>query len=517
MFEAAELGRTLSAQDYREEVPLLREQLLQLQDELRDANFSVIILFHGVDGAGKGETVNLLNAWMDPRGIVTRAFGDPSDEARERPEFWRFWRELPPKGRIALFLSSWYSRPILDHVYGLTETATFERCLNRIVTFERMLVEDGALLIKCWMHLGKKAQKGRLKSLEKDPRTRWRITQTDWKHFNLYDRFIDASEHVLHRTATGETPWTIIEGYDPNYREITVGRMVRDAIRRHLEQSKYHNRSAPPTLTQSFTAIRGGNDASRTVLSHLDMTLAVDKKEDYKGRLEELQGKLNLLFRRAKQQRHSLVVVFEGWDAAGKGGTIRRVTAALDARDYQVIPIAAPTDEEQAHHYLWRFWRHLPQAGRVTIFDRSWYGRVLVERIEGFAPEPTWMRAYSEITDFEEQLHEHNILVVKFWLHVTQEEQLRRFEERKITPYKHYKLTEEDWRNREKWDLYDFAVNDMVERTSTRFAPWTLVEANDKRYARIKVLKTLCDRLAIVVDKLEEPSQNKESSKKQKT
>jgi len=499
MFEAAELGRTFSVQDYREEVPLLREQLLQLQDELRDANFSVIILFHGVDGAGKGETVNLLNAWMDPRGIVTRAFGNPSDEEQERPEFWRFWRELPPKGRIALFLSSWYSRPILDRVYNLAETATFDRRLNRILAFERMLVEDGTLLIKCWMHLGKKAQKGRLKSLEKDPLTRWRITQTDWKHFNLYDRFIDASEHALHKTATGETPWTIIEGYDSNYREITVGRTVRDAIRRHLEQSKQRDWQAQSTPTQGFISIRAGNNASRTVLSHLDMSLTTDNREDYKEHLEQLQGKLNLLFRRAKQQRYSLVVVFEGWDAAGKGGTIRRVTAALDARDYQVISIAAPTDEERAHHYLWRFWRYLPRTGRVTIFDRSWYGRVLVERIEGFTPESTWMRAYSEITDFEEQLYEHNILVVKFWLHITQEEQLRRFEERKTTPYKHYKLTEEDWRNREKWDLYDFSVNDMVERTSTRFARWTLIEANDKRYARIRVLKTLCDRLETVV------------------
>lgn len=493
MFEAAELGRIISAREYREEASLLREQLLQLQDELQDANFSVIILFHGVDGAGKGETVNLLNTWLDPRGIVTRAFGEPSDEERERPEFWRFWRELPQKGRIAMLMSSWYSRPILDHVHGHSDIALFDRRLSRIVNFERMLVADGTLLLKYWMHLGKNAQKERLKSLERDPRTRWRITKTDWKHFKLYDRFIDAAEHALHKTATGDSPWTIVEGYDANYREITVGRSVRDAILRHLAQSKHlDQRIGIPCMDVP----QNGIESSRTVLSHLDMTHAIEKKEGYMKRLEELQGRLNLLFRKAKQQ-HSLVVVFEGWDAAGKGGTIRRITAALDARDYQVIPIAAPSDEEKNHHYLWRFWRHLPRAGRVTIFDRSWYGRVLVERIEGFTPKPNWMRAYSEITDFEEQLHEHGILVVKFWLHITQEEQLRRFNERQTTPYKHYKLTEEDWRNREKWNLYDLAVNDMVERTSTRFSPWILVEANNKRYARIKVLETLCDRLEI--------------------
>ena len=291
-----------------------------------------------------------------------------------------------------------------------------------------------------------------------------------------------------------------MEGYDANYRELTVGRAIRDAINRHLDQWAQRDKGILAAPTRSFTADRGSDEASRTVLSHLDMSANVDK-EVYRTRLEELQGRLNLLFRRAKSQRRSVVAVFEGWDAAGKGGAIRRVTAALDARDYQVIPIAAPTDEERAHHYLWRFWRHLPRAGRVTIFDRSWYGRVLVERIEGFASEPAWMRAYSEITDFEEQLHDHGILVVKFWLHITKNEQLRRFEERQKTPYKHYKLTEEDWRNREKWDRYEMAVNDMVERTSTPFAPWTLVEANDKRYTRIKVLKTLCARLEGVVGK----------------
>lgn len=504
MFEAAELGRTLSNQEYHHEVPLLREQLLQLQDELRNANFSVIILFHGVDGAGKSETVNLLNEWLDPRGIITRAFAEPSDEERERPEFWRFWRELPPKGRIAIFLSSWYSHPILDYVYGINNSALFERRLNRILAFERMLVEDGTLLIKYWMHLDHKAQKERLKNLESDSRTRWRITKKDWKNFKLYDRFINAAEYAIHKTAKANAQWTIVEGYDSNYREITVGRSLRDAIQRHQQQFHANQLLAAPNFTI-------GEESNSAILSHLDMSLTLDNKEDYKNRLEELQGNFNLLFRRAKQHQRSIVILFEGWDAAGKGGAIRRVTAALDARDYQVIPIAAPTDEERAHHYLWRFWRHLPRSGRVTIFDRSWYGRVLVERIEGFTSKQNWSRAYSEITDFEEQLYEHGIIVVKFWLQISPDEQLRRFQERQATTYKHYKLTEEDWRNREKWNLYESAVNDMIERTSTIFAPWTLIEANNKRYARIKVLKTLCYRLEMLANQL---SNNSFNSKK---
>jgi len=212
-------------------------------------------------------------------------------------------------------------------------------------------------------------------------------------------------------------------------------------------------------------------------------------------KLEALQGRLNRLHRRAENRGLSTILVFEGADAAGKGGAIRRVTAALDARSYQVIPVAAPTDEERAHHYLWRFWRHLSRAGRVTIFDRSWYGRVLVERVEGFATEPEWRRAYSEINEFENELVESGIVLVKFWLQITLDEQLRRFKAREKIRHKRWKLTAEDWRNRDKWPDYEHAVNEMVERTSTRLAPWTLVEANDKSFARLKVLKAACDTI----------------------
>jgi polyphosphate kinase 2 (PPK2 family) len=202
-----------------------------------------------------------------------------------------------------------------------------------------------------------------------------------------------------------------------------------------------------------------------------------------------------MLQRRAGKRGVSTILVFEGWDAAGKGGAIRRVTGSLDARDYQVIPIAAPNDEERAHHYLWRFWRHLSRAGRLTIFDRSWYGRVLVERVEGFATEAEYMRGYGEIDHFEEQLVTDGILLLKFWIHISKAEQLKRFRDRSRTSYKQWKITDEDWRNRKRWDDYTVAVNDMVARTSTKIAPWTLVEGNDKNFARIKVLRTLADRL----------------------
>jgi polyphosphate kinase 2 (PPK2 family) len=182
-------------------------------------------------------------------------------------------------------------------------------------------------------------------------------------------------------------------------------------------------------------------------------------------------------------------------DAAGKGGAIRRITAGIDARQYQVIPIAAPTEEERAQPYLWRFWRHIPRLGRFVLFDRSWFGRVLVERVEGFATEDAWSRAYREINEFEEQLSTNGIIICKFWLAVTKEEQMKRFKEREATERKRYKITPEDWRNRKKWDDYIVAASDMIDRTSTAYAPWTVVEANDKYSARIKVLETLTKRM----------------------
>lgn len=489
MFETAELGRKVSRQEYKEQVPQLRTELLELQQQLRTADFSVIVVFAGVDGAGKSETVDVLNEWMDPRGLLTRAFDPPSPEEQERPEFWRYWLALPPKGRIGMYLSSWYSQPLMDLVYGEIDQASFDQSLNRITTFEKELADDGTLVLKFWMHLGKKAQKKRLDALEKDPLTRWRVTKREKWHWKMYGAFEAVADRLLHKTNVGEAPWYIVEGADHNYRTLSVATLLRDAIRRHLDRRAVAREKVPAKKSARVEARQ-----AHTVLSRLDMTQKVPRAE-YELLLEEYQGKLHRLTREAKARQLSTILVFEGVDAAGKGGAIHRLTAAMDARLYQVIPIAAPTDEERAQHYLWRFWRHLPRAGRVTIFDRSWYGRVLVERVEGFADDAAWRRAYAEINDFEEQLVEHGTVLVKYWEHITEEEQLRRFESRQQTPYKSYKLTPEDWRNRDKWDVYEQAVNDMVAYTSTNFAPWTLVEGNDKHFARLKVLRVLCERL----------------------
>ncbi|BBO93096.1 polyphosphate:AMP phosphotransferase [Desulfosarcina ovata] len=490
MFESAELGHKVKKSVYEKEVPALREALLDVQLELAEVGaFQMIILIGGLDGAGRGATVNLINEWMDPRHIQTHGMGEPSDEELDRPMMWRFWRALPPKGKIGVFLGSWYTWPIINRVKGRTKTADLERSLERAKRLEKMLVDEGALIIKFWLHLSKEKQRKRFKELEKNPLTRWRVSKRDWKHFKQYDKFRKVHEVVIRHTSTAESPWLIVEGEDDRYRSLTVGNTILKAIHDRLERvnSPMPKSLAPPLILPIDNL---------HILKTLDMTQSLDKK-DYKAKLEKYQARLNELTRDPKFKYISVIAVFEGNDAAGKGGSIRRITGALDARYYQVIPIAAPTDEEQAHPYLWRFWRHLPRKGRVTIFDRSWYGRVLVERAEGFCAEADWMRAYSEINDFEAQMVRHNLLVVKFWLTITKDEQLRRFKDREKTAFKRYKITEEDWRNREKWELYEQAVCDMVDRTSTQLAPWILVEANNKHFARIKVLKTLCDQIEL--------------------
>ena len=495
MFEAAELGRKISREEFDDLAPTLRSELLDLQFKLRSADFPVIVVFSGVDGAGKNEVVNLLNEWMDPRWIHTHAYGEASDEERERPAYWRYWRDLPPKGRFGLFLSCWYHDPLVERAYGRITVAEMEESLERITHFEKTLADEGALVIKFWMHLSKKAQKKRLEKLESDPLTAWQVTGTDWTHWGMYDKFTAAAERLIRHTSKGNSSWTIVEGQDSRYRSAAVLSTVRDAVNRHMEtRSLAKELAAAKKKPASGVPLAPALIGQPSILSSLDMSVTLDGA-DYTRQLQEERSRLSKLHQKAKDKGISTVLVFEGWDAAGKGGTVRRLTAAMNARDVQIIPIAAPTEEERAQHYLWRFWRHLSRAGRVTIFDRSWYGRVLVERVEGFCSEEAWQRAYSEINDFEEQMADHGIVVAKFWLHITPEEQLARFQNRETIDYKKWKLTDEDWRNREQWPLYEQAINDMVEKTSTQSAPWTLVEANNKQHARVKVLRTVCDAL----------------------
>jgi AMP-polyphosphate phosphotransferase len=504
MFESASLKHKVDKVAYKREAVKLRQALLEAQYDLKqNGSFPVLVVIAGVEGAGKSETVNLLNEWMDPRHVVTSAFAEPSDEERERPPQYRFWRAMPPKGKIGIFFGAWHTDPVLQRVLGDMSDGEFQREIGEIQRLERMLADEGVLLLKYWFHLSRRQQKKRLSELEQDPKTRWRVSEIDWKYFKLYKKFIKICDPFLRKTSTAEAPWVVVPGADPRYRTLTVGRHLLAALRERVgaKPSKpAHDRIPPlPSPVDRLNVLRA---------LELDQAMS---KDEYSRQLDKWQGRLAVASRDARFKRLSVVAVFEGNDAAGKGGALRRVTSALDARYYTNIPIAAPTEEERARPYLWRFWRHMPRRGRVAVFDRSWYGRVLVERVERFAAEADWMRAYSEINDFEQALVRHGVVVVKFWLAISKDEQFRRFKRREQVAFKRFKITDEDWRNRKKWDAYESAVCDMVDRTSTSIAPWTLVEANNKYHARLKVLKTLC---RAVEDALESVGKGRKGKKR---
>jgi polyphosphate:AMP phosphotransferase len=491
MLEAAEVGNKLDKETYKKEAPGVRTALLAVQERIATSNLAPVIVIAGAEGAGKSETVALLHEWMDARGLETNVVWEPNDEERERPEYWRFWRMLPPRGKIGIFFGSWYTQPILARAHGKMDGAEFERRMGRVRGFERMLAAEGYPVLKYYLHLSKKIEKKQLKQLLSDPATRWRVHENARKFFKRYDDFRATYEAMLRLTSMDFAPWNVVESSDNEYRNMTVARSLlralEDAALRAEAAAKVKASRTPPPLPKS---------KPRNVLRKLKMDQTLTDK-GYDRRLAAAQADLGRLTRDLAGAERSLLVLLEGPDAAGKGGAIRRLTAAMSPYLYRVIGVAAPTDEERAHPYLWRFWRHLPRRGRVTIYDRSWYGRVLVERLEGFAKVEEWQRAYTEINDFEEQLTEGGVIVMKFWVAITADEQLQRFKERQKTPFKQYKITDEDWRNREKWEGYEAAACDMFERTSTAAAPWTLVEGNDKRWARVKLAETVRDRLAV--------------------
>jgi polyphosphate:AMP phosphotransferase len=449
---------------------------------------------------------------MDPRWIAATAFDVPSDEERERPPFWRYWRTLPSAGGIGLYPGGWYSDPIDALSTGRIGRAAFDDQLLRIKTFEQALAEEGALILKFWLHLSKREQNRQLRAAGKDPLVGLRASDSSWTAPADYDAYLKAAGHAIRATMSGKAPWFIVEGGNDNFRRASVLGTLTEHLSRHLDQradalrarakvlakdrkrAEKARRKARKKRDKNGTKDRPLRAPARRVLDALNMKRSLSVP-DYAAAFHRQQIRLHEAQRRARAAGMSTVVVFEGWDAAGKGGALRRLTFALNARDYRIVPIAALNDEERAHHYLWRFWRHVGRAGRMTIFDRSWYGRVLVERVECLIPEESWMRAYAEINDFESQLAEHDTIVIKIWLHLTKYEHLKRFKQRSKLAHKQWKLTDEDWRNREKWDDYVEAVNDMVSRTSTTAAPWTLVAANEKRYCRVKVLRTVADAM----------------------
>jgi polyphosphate kinase 2 (PPK2 family) len=415
----------------------------------------------------------------------------PLENELLRPFLWRFWLKLPEAGCMAIFDRSWYGRVLVERIDKLCTKKEWRQAYEEINQFERQLTDDGMVIVKFWLHISKKEQKKRFKKTEKDPLLSWKITDEDWKHHKQYNDYLQATEEMLERTSTSNAPWTVVESTDRRYRRVKIYQTLCSAIQEGLIKRKQRDQADEPI--PSPVEVPALQEVP-TVLETVDLSKEL-AKEEYEKKLPKYQVRLRELEFECYRYRLPVMIVYEGWDAAGKGGNIRRVTNHLDPRGYSVIPIAAPKGDETQHHYLWRFWRHIPKAGHLAIFDRSWYGRILVERVEGFCTEVEWRRAYQEIREFEQQLVNFGTVVVKFWLHISAEEQLERFEDRQNNDYKQYKLTDEDWRNREKWDAYHKAVVDMLRYTSTTYAPWTIGEGNCKLWARIKTLRTICEAI----------------------
>ena len=405
-----------------------------------------------------------------------------------RPFLWRFWTKTPAKGRIAVFDRSWYRSVQVDRFDGLTPEEGMADAYQDILSFEKQLSDDGTVIIKFFLYIDKEEQKKRFKKLDGSKETAWRVTKEDWQRNKEFDRYLLMNEEMLEKTDTDYAPWTIIEALDKDYAALKIITTVIDRMAYELEKKKAAAGREEKPVPGARERFKNG------VLSGIDLSKRLTD-EEYKEKLKKLQKRLSELHSEIYRLRIPVVIGFEGWDAGGKGGAIKRLTSHLDPRGYRVNPTASPNDIEKVHHYLWRFWNNVPKAGHIAIFDRTWYGRVMVERIEGFCTEAEWKRAYQEINEMESHMANFGAVVLKFWLHIDKDEQERRFKERQENPAKQWKITDEDWRNRAKWDAYEEAVNEMLVRTSTTYAPWIVVEGNDKHFARVKVLETVVDAL----------------------
>ncbi len=489
MLEKIDLSKKVDKKTYRRVMDEAEEKLGLLQRECKDAGIPVILVFEGMGAAGKGVQINRLIQALDPRGFDVYACDRPTEDEQMRPFLWRYWTKTPAKGRIAVFDRSWYRSVQVDRFDGLTREDKLGDAYQDILSFEKQLCDDGTVIMKFFLYIDKDEQKKRFKKLEGSKETSWRVTEEDWNRNKDFDRYLKMNEEMLEKTDTDYAPWVIIEAVDKDYAALKIVSTVMDRLEYELEHRRPED-GKQALRQESKTRERFKNG----VLSGIDLSKSLTE-EEYKTRLKKLQKRLAELHSELYRLRIPVVIGFEGWDAGGKGGAIKRLTSNLDPRGYRVNPTAAPNDIEKVHHYLWRFWNSVPKAGHIAIFDRTWYGRVMVERIEGFCSEAEWRRAYQEINEMESHMANAGAVVLKFWLHIDKDEQERRFRERQANPAKQWKITDEDWRNREKWDQYEEAVNEMLIRTSTTYAPWIVVEGNDKRYARVKVLQTVVDAL----------------------
>lgn len=478
----------------KEERDALRNALAAKQQLVKEQKLPVIVLVEGWSAAGKGSAISSTIRLMDPRFFKVYNMDKITEDEWRRPFLYRYAVRMPGQGQFAFFDGSYLDEAVKDHLSGLTDKKEYEKVITSIRDYERSMTDNGYLIIKIFLNVDRKTQKKRLKALQESKNTAWRVVDEDLWQNEEYEKFAQTYQEARAATETLECPWHVVEVGNEKDMEGDLLSIITHAVDQRLAQIAEKGRDHK-LVKNPFPLI------SIKPLAKVKLTDKVIEEKEYKEELEKLQKKLSKLHYKLYRRKIPMIIAYEGWDAAGKGGNIKRVASALDCRGYEVFPIASPTAEEKSRHFLWRFYSRLPKTGHIAIFDRTWYGRVMVERLEGFCSENDWQRAYNEINEFERDLTDAGAIVVKFWVQIDKDTQLARFTERQNTPEKRWKITEEDWRNREKWDLYEEAIDEMLQKTNTKFAPWTILESNDKYYARIKALKVI---IAAIEEKLEE-------------
>ncbi len=467
-----------------EEIKVLvkeKKKELALQQQLiKEHKLPVLVLLEGWGAAGKGTLIGNLIQELDPRFFKVINMDAPDEQEKRKPFLWRYMEQIPEAGKFVFWDSGWLEELADGVISGQMSDMALEERMRQIRIFDRQLKDNGYLVVKLFLQIPRDEQKRRMEALLDKKDTRWRVSARDIRQAKKRKDHERAYDRILEATNTGYVPWHIVDAMDKKQALLQTLHILTNQINQAVENA----RILPEILHKDYPLLK------MPLLSNVPLDQEMSE-EEYKVRLKELQKKLKKLHNRIYRLRIPVVIAYEGWDAAGKGGNIKRLASALDPRGFEVHPIASPEPHEKARHYLWRFYHRLPKDGHIAIFDRSWYGRGMVERLEGFFSENDWKRAYNEINEFEKELSDWGAVVIKFWVHIDKETQLARFTERANTPGKEWKITEEDWRNREKWDAYEQAVNEMIARTSTENAPWYIVQSNNKYYARIQAIEIL--------------------------
>ncbi len=521
--------------EYKAAYDKLIKELVVLQQQAVTQGVGLVVMFEGWNGAGKGSRISDLMYNLDARATSVHVSPDIDvNEVRAFPGrsegvsgYWplmqEFWKTLGERGHITFYDRGWYTKAtelLLARKPSemVLPTEGTRHYLQSIRDFERQLTSDGYEVVKLFIHVRKRAQRKRLERLYDDAATRWRVPEKKLISSKDYDEQYELFDRLLEGSNFDFAPWTLVNGEDKRAANIQIAQTMIDAIKRALakkgERANVYLKEdaalkrAVEGLEHQDAAEAAAKAQHAFAPEHTEFAIVADhptvdtmehglvlEREEYKKELKHLQKKLFRLENLMYQARIPLIIMYEGWDAAGKGGNIKRVAQALDARAYTIYPSPAPTKPELAHPHLWRYWTRLPKAGHVGMYDRSWYGRVLVERVEEITPPTRWAQGYDEINEFEHDLVDWGAILLKFWVDVSEEEQLARFEARENDPAKQWKITPDDWRNREKYPQYKSAIDDMFRLTSTTYAPWLVLESDDKRYARIKALRIITDAL----------------------